>query len=135
MSSLKLVACPSGQGCCPWTGSDEPANKLGAPSVIKKPPVRRLRHVPWSNVFVHSLMSSHLTPDPTGLQFKPGDPYATIPIGSGLKFGLVVYSPQYFSRGGSPHTQQTSCLILDPRPHSIKTLFASKGCVTRAQVL
>ena len=28
----------------------------------------------------------NLTPDPTGLQFKPGDPYATIPIGSGLKF-------------------------------------------------
>jgi hypothetical protein len=30
--------------------------------------------------------TQHLTPDPTGLQFKPGDPYATIPIGSGLKF-------------------------------------------------
>ena len=28
----------------------------------------------------------NLTPDPTGLQFKPGDPYATIPIGSRLKF-------------------------------------------------
>jgi len=27
-----------------------------------------------------------LTPDPTGLQFKPGTPYGTIPIGSRLKF-------------------------------------------------
>ena len=26
--------------------------KLGAPSVIKKPPVRRLRHVPWSSLFL-----------------------------------------------------------------------------------
>ena len=32
--------------------------------------------------------------------------------------GPVVYSPQYFSRGGSPHTEQTSCLILDPRSNS-----------------
>jgi len=28
-----------------------------------------------------------LTPDPSGLQFKPSTPYGTIPDGSGLKFG------------------------------------------------
>ena len=32
------------------------------------------------------LLETLLTPDPSGLQFKPGDPYATIPDGSGLKF-------------------------------------------------
>ena len=79
--------------------------------MIKKPPVRRLRQAmvlrsikltfrSFDKPFlgqVYGMLSPrlrqilaeplNLTPDPTGLQFKPGDPYATIPIRSGLKFG------------------------------------------------
>ena len=123
--------------------------KLGAPSVIKKPPVRRLRHVPWSGSSVLPLSSignlresktrnpirslshdNHLTPDPSGLQFKPGDPYATIPDGSGLKFGQVygMLSPRLRQILAEPlnltvvkcFRAQFNVITLDPRTHAFQ---------------
>jgi len=38
-------------------------------------------------------MSLNLTPDPSGLQFKPSTPYGTIPDGSGLKLGAWSLQP------------------------------------------